>query len=193
MDNALRWACLLLGVSAAMTLGACGGSPLSGRPFDPAAPTFPTTAGDNLNQRRIEIPGGLDAPYNLLIVAFLREQQSDVDTWLPTAKEIAADHANVEYYELPTVANGGPLFKMFLDGGMRRGIPAFEARERTITLYLDTDKFRELAGIDGRDRIWTGLVDRQGRVYWSARGPADPATLAELRATVRRVASPEAP
>lgn len=183
----------MVGVVVTTTLGACGGSPLAGPPFDPAAPRFPTTAGDNLNERRIEIPGGLDAAYNLLIVAFLREQQSDVDTWLPTAKQMAADHANFEYYELPTVANGGPLFKMFLDGGMRRGIPAFEARERTITLYLDTDKFRELAGIDGRDRIWAGLVDRQGRVYWSARGPADEAKLTELRAVVRRVASPEAP
>jgi len=174
-------------------LTGCAGSTLSGPPFDPASPRFPTTAGESLNKRRIEIPAGLDAPYNVLMVAFLREQQSDVNTWLPTAREIAADHANVEYYELPTVFNGGPFFKMFLDGGMRSGIPAFAARERTITLYLDTDEFRDLAGIDGRDRIWVGLVDREGRVYWSARGPADEAMLAELRGVVRRTAAPNAP
>lgn len=174
-------------------LPGCGGSPLSGQPFDPAAPRFPTTAGDNLNERRIEIPAGLDAPYNILMVAFLREQQADVDTWLDTAREIAADHANVEYYELPTVRNGGPLFKMFLDGGMRSGIPAFAARERTITLYLDVAKFQELAGIKGSDQIWVGVVDREGKVYWSIRGRADAAKLAELKATVRRLASPDAP
>lgn len=183
---------LIVACSAAL-LGSCGGSPLSGEPFDPSAPLFPTTAGDNLNKRRIEIPAGLDAPFNFLMVAFLREQQEDVDTWLPTAREIAADHANVEYYELPTVRNGGPLFKMFLDGGMRSGIPAFGARERTITLYLDTAEFRELAGIDGADRIWVGLVDRAGRVYWSARGQADSAKIAELRRVVRAAAAPAAP
>ncbi|MDP1661403.1 MAG: hypothetical protein Q8L55_05765, partial [Phycisphaerales bacterium] len=168
-------------------------SPLSGEPFDPAAPLFPTTAGDSLNKRRIEIPAGLDAPYNILMVAFLREHQEDVDTWLPAAREIAADHANVEYYELPTVRNGGPLFKWFLDSGMRSGIPAFAARERTVTLYLDTARFRELAGIDGGNRIWVGLVDRAGRVYWSKRGPADAGSLAELRRVVRQTAAPDAP
>lgn len=193
MKNPLKWACTLLGLGGTLMLTGCSGSPLSGQPFDPAAPRFPITAGDNLNQRRIEIPAGLDAPYNLLMVAFLREQQEDVDTWLPTAREIAADHANVEYYELPTVFNGGPLFKMFLDGGMRSGIPAFAARDRTITLYLDTDKFRDLAGIDGSERIWVGLVDREGRVYWSARGPADEAKLLELRRVVLRIAAPNAP
>lgn len=185
---------VIAGSIGTLLLTSCGGSPLSGEPFDPATPKFPTTAGDSLNKRRIEIPAGLDAPYNILMVAFLQRQQEDVDTWLPTAKTIAADHANVEYYEIPTVSNaGGPLFKMFLDNGMRSGIPAFAARERTITLYLDTAKFRELAGIDGQDRIWVGLVDREGRVYWSTRGPADESKLAELRKVVRRVAAPDAP
>jgi hypothetical protein len=193
MKNSLAGPCALLALVGTLMLIGCAGSPLSGQPFDPDSPRFPSTAGESLNKRRIEIPAGLDAPYNLLMVAFLREQQSDVDTWLPTAREIAADHANVEYYELPTVFNGGPLFKMFLDGGMRRGIPAFAARERTVTLYLDTDEFRDLAGIDGEDRIWVGLVEREGRVYWSARGPADEARLAELRGVVRKLAAPNAP
>lgn len=184
---------VVAGLAGLALLCSCGGSPLSGDPYDANAPVFPTTAGDSLNKRRIEIPGGLDAPYNILMVAFLQRQQLDVNTWLPTATEIAADHANVEYYEIPTVRNGGPLFKAFLDSGMRSGIPEFAARERTITLYLDTAKFRELAGIDGEDRIWVGLVDRSGRVYWSARGPADEAKLDELRRVVRRVASPDAP
>lgn len=193
MRRLLRSIALLLTGLAIGLLASCSGSPLAGKPYDPAAPKFPTTAGDNLNERRIEIPGGLDAPYNILMVAFLQEQQADVDTWLDAAREIAADHANVEYYEIPTVANRGPLFKMFLDNGMRSGIPAFAARERTITLYLDTQKFRDMAGIDGQDRIWVGLVDREGKVYWSIRGRADEARLKELKAVVRRVASPDAP
>lgn len=173
------------------SMNACS-TPVRGRPFDPAAPVFPSTSGENLNGRKIDVPGGFDAPFNILFVAFLKEQQDDVNTWLPTAKALVADHANVEYYELPTVSGAVKLGGSWLDNAMRRGIPAFADRERTITLYVDTDEFRRLAGIEGRERIWVGVVDRQGRVYWSTRGRATDAALQELRRIVDETASPEA-
>lgn len=176
-------------------LTACSGpgTPVVGIPYDPAAPRFPSTSGESLNKRLIQIPAGLDAEYNILMVAFLQRQQEDVDTWLPTASEIAADHANVEYYELPTVRDGGPFFKWFLDNGMRSGIPAFAARERTITLYVNTAEFRTKSGIEGEDRIWTGIVTRDGKVHWSFRGPATPQALEELKRMIRQLAAPSAP
>jgi len=191
---------LLLGGACGVTLAAmffflapgCG-TPVTGRTFDPAAPVFPTVSGESLNKRAISIPADLDAPFNLLLVAFYQRQQAEVDTWIPTARQIIADHANVEFYELPTISGGWGLMRGWVDGGMRSGIPDFGARERTVTVYTDTEKFRSLAGIDDPEKIWVGIVDRQGRVYWSARGPASEAMLAELREAVRAVASPAAP
>lgn len=184
-----------IGLGAAFALlflmPSCG-TPVKGRAFDPAAPTFPSVKGESLNRRSFEIPEGLDAPYNILLVAFFQRQQDDVNTWLGTCKDVVADHANVEYYELPTISSGWGMARGWVDGGMRSGIPAFAARERTVTIYTDTVKFRELAGIDDPQRIWVGIVDRQGRVYWSARGPASAEMLRDLRDVVRRVASPSA-
>ncbi len=173
-----------------LALSGCG-TPVVGQAFDPNAPRFPTVSGDNLNGRTFEVPSGLDAPFNVLLVAFYREQQADVDTWLDTARSIAVDHANVEYYELPTINSGYALVRGWIDGGMRSGIPAFAGRERTITIYTDTEKFRSLAGISDPNQIWTGLVDREGRVVWSARGRATPEALADLRRAVRAAASPQ--
>jgi hypothetical protein len=169
------------------------GTPVTGRTFDPAAPAFPTVKGESLNNRAFTIPAGLDAPFNVLLVAFYRGQQSQVDTWLPTARQLIGEHANVEYYELPTISGSWGLLRGWIDGGMQSGIPDFGARERTVTIYTDTSKFRELAGIENPDQIWVGLVDREGRVYWSARGPATEAALGDLRRVVREVASPAAP
>jgi len=169
------------------------GTPVTGRSFDPAAPVFPTVEGESLNKRTFTIPRDLDARFNILLVAFYQRQQSDIDTWIPTAREITVDHANVEYYEVPAISGGWSLVRGWVDGGMRSGIPAFAARERTVTVYTDTAKFRELAGIDDPQVIWVGVVDREGRVYWSARGRADEARLAELRRAVHDVASPGAP
>lgn len=180
-----------IGLLSMLLLPSCG-TPVRGAPFDPLSPTFPETKGDNLNGRTIEIPRGLDAPYNILLVAFYEKQQADVDTWLGAAREIAADHANVEYYELPTIRGTVQLARWWVDGGMRAGIPAFSARERTVTIYTDTEKFRALAGIDSPDQIWVGLVDRDGRIYFTARGPATAEALQSLRAAVDKTASPEA-
>lgn len=165
------------------------GTPVVGQAFDANAPRFPGVKGDNLNGRAFEIPSGLDAPINVLLVAFYREQQAEVDTWLETAKELTQDHANVEYYELPTINGAWGLVRGWIDGGMRSGIPAFAGRERTITIYTDTEKFRTLAGIDDPKRIWVGVVDRAGRVFWSARGRATPDLLNELRSAVQATAS----
>ncbi len=180
----------LVALLAAPFLAGCG-TPVQGVPFDPARPTFPTVEGDNLNNRRLVIPRDMDAPFAILLVAFEREQQGDVDTWLPAARELTRDHANCEYYELPVISAGFTIARGFIDGGMRRGIPDFSARERTVTIYTDVGRFRELAGYSRR--IHATLVDRAGNVYWHAEGPATDAALAELRATARRLLAPAAP
>jgi hypothetical protein len=176
-------------IAAAVLLTSCGAK-VTGRPFDPASPSFPTTEGESLNRRKFTVPRDFDAPFNIVIVAFYQEQQPDCDTWLPTARDIAADHANVEYYELPTISGSWTIAKGWIDGGMRSGIPAFAGRERTVTLFTDTEKFRELAGIDGPKQIWVGIVDREGKVYWSTRGPATEDSKRELRSVVVDVAAP---
>ncbi|MFN0131797.1 MAG: hypothetical protein ACKVW3_04575 [Phycisphaerales bacterium] len=179
---------VVVGCAAGLWLGART-SPVSGVAFDPARPTFPTTAGDNLNGRQVRFPEGIDAPYAVLLVAFYQPQQTQVNTWLDAAKEIVRDHANVEYYELPTISSNWGVARSWIDNGMRSGIPDFADRERTVTLYTDVDQFCALAGIEDKQRIWVGVVDRAGRVYWSVRGPATPEALKELRSKVREVAA----
>lgn len=46
-------------------------------------PVWPSLEGSDLNKRKIQLPGGLAGEMNVLLVAFQREQQKDVDTWLP--------------------------------------------------------------------------------------------------------------
>jgi hypothetical protein len=179
-----------------LVLALCGvflfscGTPVKGVAYNAAAPTFPSVQGDNLNFRPMQIPSGLDAQYNIVMVAFKQWQQRDVNTWLPLAKELSGEHANVEFYELPTISARWGIARGWVDGGMRSGIPDISARERTITIYTDTEKFRELAGIEDPNQIWTGIVDREGKVYWTRRGPATQEALAELRAFVRTLANP---
>jgi hypothetical protein len=60
---------------------------------------------------------------------------------------------------------------MFINEGMRAGIPNPKTRERTITLYLDKAQFRRALGMPDEEHIYILLVDRQGKELFRARGP----------------------
>ncbi|MBD3367154.1 MAG: hypothetical protein GF405_03125 [Candidatus Eisenbacteria bacterium] len=132
---------------------------------------FPDVGGRNLEGREFQLPGDLEGELNLLMIAFQRQHQSLVDSWMPAAAAWAASHPRLHYYELPTISSGYRLFRGFIDGGMRGGIADVEARERTITLYLDKDAFRSALGLADEETIYVLLVDPGGTVFELVEGP----------------------
>lgn len=131
---------------------------------------FPAVHGANLEGREFHLPGDFEGRVNLVFVAFKREQQSAVDTWLAPAREWVNRHEGLRYYELPTIHAANRFMRWFIDNGMRRGIPDPAAREVTITLYLDKEPFREALQIPTEDAIYTFLLDERGRVVWRTEG-----------------------
>ena len=114
---------------------------------------FPRVEGSNLEGRRFSLPNDFEGELNIAIVAFRREQQDDVDTWVPFLKSIAAKHAGLKAYELPTLNRTYRMVRGFIDGGMARGIPEKATRETTITLYIDKAPFKQALSITAEDRI----------------------------------------
>ena len=141
---------------------------------------FPRVTGSNLEGRRFALPSALEGTLNIVVVAFKREQQADVDTWMPFLGSAAAAHPGLRVYEIPTLARGYRMMQSFIDGGMRRGIPDPAVRAATITLYIDKTPFKRALRISNEERIHVLLVDRDGRVHWRAEGAFDPARGAEL-------------
>lgn len=131
---------------------------------------FPAVTGTNLQRQRFDLPEQFQGAWNLLFVAFQQWQQSQVDSWLPFAKEVEKSHHGLFYYELPTIQRLNPLARTFINEGMRAGIPDPVARERTITLYVDKDAFRMALAIDDEEDIQVLLLDEEGQVMWKAQG-----------------------
>jgi hypothetical protein len=132
---------------------------------------FPFVRGENLEGRAFTLPADLKGTYNLLFIAFQREQQIDINSWLPFAKQQVKEHPSLAYYELPTIYRGNPLFRWGLNTGMRMGIPDKKAREVTITLYLDKQAFRKALDMPDEERIYVLLVNSKGEVLWRVEGP----------------------
>lgn len=150
---------------------------------------FPSVKGSNLEGRRFSLPKDFEGELNIVLVAFRREQQDDVDTWVPFLKTAAAKHGGLRAYELPTLNRSYRMVRGFIDGGMARGIPEKATRETTITLYIDKAPFKKALGITAEDRIVTMLVSRDGRVLWRADGRHTPAVGADLASAIDRLKS----
>ncbi len=141
---------------------------------------FPRVKGTNLEGRRFSLPADFEAEFNVVFIAFRREQQADVDSWLPFLREQKLAERGVRAYELPTLARSYRMMRGFIDGGMSRGIPNKATREATITLYIDKSPFKKSLAISSESRIVTLIVTRDGRVLWRKDGPFAPAIGAEL-------------
>lgn len=134
---------------------------------------FPRVEGASLDGHHVVLPRDIEADFAIILVAFTREQQDDVDTWLPIARAIEQRNPRICVYELPVIHRMNRLSRFLLDSAMRRGIPDPHARHRTITLYVDKPAFRSSLGIATEDKIEVMLVDREGRVLWRRSGPCD--------------------
>jgi hypothetical protein len=154
-------------------------------PESSAGEHFPSVKASNLEKRDFNLPADFEGERNLLLVAFEREQQKDVDTWLREMKRFEEIDPGFHYYELPTIQRPNAFMRWFIDTGMRHGIPDRKARERTITLYLEKKPFLDSLLITDEKKVYAFLVDRQGKVLWRSEGVFDETKGASLRSALR--------
>ena len=141
---------------------------------------FPTVSGSNLNRQELEFPRDFRGDLNLLFVPFLQPQQVVVNTWIAFADTLAASVPMFAYYELPTIDELPALSRTFINEGMRAGIPDARARERTVTLYVDTARLMRALSIPTKNEVHVLLVDRRGGIPWRTTGSFDEAKGREL-------------
>lgn len=136
---------------------------------------FPTVSGTNLNRQELEFPRDFRGDLNLLFVPFLQPQQIVVNTWIRFADALETSVPEFAYYELPTIDELPALSRTFINEGMRAGIPDAGARERTVTLYVDTARLMRALGIPSKNDVHVLLVDRRGAILWRTTGSFDEA------------------
>lgn len=145
---------------------------------------FPQVSGSNLERQEYMLPRDFAGRYNIVFVPFQQWQQSEVNTWIPYARELEEVFPEVAHYELPTIRSMSRLSRLFINEGMRAGIPDTLARERTITLYLDKPAFKAALGIESEAQIHVFLVDQSGQVLWRGAGAY---TLEQAEALLARI------
>ena len=145
---------------------------------------FPEVAGRDINGNDFVVPTDFTGDLNLVLMAFTREHQYDVNTWLPHARELESSRQGFSVYEVPTLWEMNWFQRRQLDFWMSTGIRDPVARATTITLYTDLQAMRAALAIPDFDTIQVLLVDRDGLVVWRSEGTFSKAKFEDLTATL---------
>jgi hypothetical protein len=154
----------------------------------PETAVFPKLTAANLSGKSMTMPAGFAGEYNVVLIAFEREQQKNIETWLAVVPKMLEAFPRVAYYELPTIAKLNGMTRFFIDTGMRSGIHDKAQRDRTITLFIDKKPFKDSLRIESEKTVYAMLIDRNGNVLWRADGDSTPEKLAGLKAAVEKLA-----
>ena len=149
---------------------------LSGRsstapPAAAAAGQFPAIQATSLDGARLNLPANFSGQMNLVIISFAREQQHQVDSWIPAARQIQSAHSKFRYYELPTMSRENLLYRWWFNEALRSNTTAKDLRSRILTAYVGKRGFKKSLHIANEKRVVAVLVDQKGQVYWRADGP----------------------
>ena len=139
---------------------------------------FPEVTAASLAKTRESIPESAKGKVTLIAVAFLRESQPQLDSWLAPFTEKYASTEGFTFYEVPMISSGYKFMRSVIDGGMRAGIPK-EKHKNVVTMYGDVEKYMNELGLDSRFG-YAFLLDREGIIRWQGQGFSTPETLKEL-------------
>ncbi len=71
-------------------------------------PVFPQVNGNSLTKRKFTLPADFEGELNVVLIAFKRKQQEDVDSWTPHLRPLTADHPGLRVYNCPCCRGPSP-------------------------------------------------------------------------------------
>ena len=139
---------------------------------------FPAVSAATLEGKKTTVPDDAAGKVTLVCVAFLRETQSQLDSWLNPFYEKFGSRADVMFYEVPMISGGYKFMKPIIDGGMRGGLPEFK-HKHVVTMYGDVQSYQQALNIDPRNGH-AFLLDRAGSIRWQEEGFSNEETRGSL-------------
>ena len=151
----------------------------------PSSAPFPRVDARDLEGRDVSLPDAFAGDRNVVIVAFRRNQQALVDSWVPWLEDRAAADPGLRFYELPTIGRVWAPVRNMIDGGMAAAIREPVVLRRTLTIYGDVGRLTGPLGIDDRSTVTLLALDGVGTVQWAGTGGFDVGTALAVEAALR--------
>jgi hypothetical protein len=145
---------------------------------------FPPVTAYTLDRARVTLPANFAAPLNLLILSFQRDQQSQVDGWLP-----AMTTPTVQTWWLFISPRENGLYRWWLNASLRGSLLPSQPRQYTVPLYVNKTQFLQSLQIPSEQDVVLLLTDRAGHVLWRTAGAVSDSKKAALTSFVMKTSS----
>ncbi|HUY80785.1 MAG TPA: hypothetical protein VMU92_03605 [Acidobacteriaceae bacterium] len=141
---------------------------------------FPSLSTYNLAREKLNLPADFAAQFDLLLISFKPEQQTQIDTWMLAAQALQHTNFDLRWYRMPVSANENIVFRWWDNASMRSDETDPETYPWIVPLYVNVNSFRRALHIPTTRKIAVLLVNKQGRVLWRAEGPVTPEARSSL-------------
>ncbi|MFW5711828.1 MAG: hypothetical protein ACOCXF_00895 [bacterium] len=131
---------------------------------------FPILVAETLAGARFQTPDPEREITHVILIAFKRSVQPQIDQWLTALADPLEQRSTVEMYEIPMLAGRWRLMSGIIDGGMRSGIPA-EQHSSVATFYGDVNRYKDILDMDEDNVCYLYVIAPQGTIRFAASGP----------------------
>ncbi len=147
---------------------------------------FPAISAESLAGTKVTIPDSAKGLVTLVTIAFKRESQSQLDSWLEPFAGAFGGKPGFTFYEVPMIKTYYKLMALVIDGGMRAGIPR-EKHKNVMTYYGDTEKYQKILFLDDQYKGYAFLLDRDGIIRWKEEGFASKEKINDMIEATQRL------
>lgn len=147
---------------------------------------FPTVEGELLSSKKISLPDHCKGKVSLLIVAFKRGTQSQIDTWTkPIMKEFSM-YDEFRFIEIPMISNFYSWMSNYIDNGMRRSTVS-NMHKNVMTYYGPLRDYYKYFGVEDKTLCYVFLLDQHGKIHFIEKGNAEPRKISLLTDKVKKL------
>ncbi|WP_321278979.1 hypothetical protein [Marinifilum fragile] len=130
---------------------------------------FPTIHGELLSHKEISLPDHCRGKVSLLIVAFKRGTQPQIDSWTkPVLKEFSM-YDEFRFIEIPMISNFYSWISNYIDNGMRKGIVP-SMHKNVMTYYGSLSDYYTYFGVEDKSLCYVFLLDKEGNIQFIDQG-----------------------
>ena len=141
-----------------------------------AAQELPSVVVKNIAGQEITWPQELPAQKTVVILAYKRAQQEDVEGWI----ERLGFGSDGPYVQVLMLGRGARLARGFIDGGLRSAFDA-QQQQRTFTVYVDAKVLNAPLQVADTNSVSVFVIDRKGRVLAREAGAPNAARVAKIK------------
>src|SRR6056297_1088864 len=145
---------------------------------------FPSIEAETLSQKKVVFPEVTKGKYALILVAFRRQTQGQVDSWLDPFIREFGENEEITFYEIPMISNNWKWMSGWIDSGMRAGVPKYK-HDHVATYYGKLSPYFDFFDIEDKSLCYVFLLNKSGEIVWREKGALDSEKYNELKKTLK--------